>query len=72
VSAAVRLPADMPVTFRLRRDHLGAPYFSETNFVTISGKLEIGGVSRGVLSDQTSRFRWSIAIVGALERAWLD
>jgi hypothetical protein len=36
----------MPITFRLRRDHLGAPYSSETNFVAISGEMEIGGVSR--------------------------
>jgi hypothetical protein len=48
------------------------PYSSETNFGTISGKLEIGGVSRDVLSNQTSRFPWSIAVVAAMERDWLD
>jgi hypothetical protein len=32
----------MPIAFRLRRDHLGANYLSETNFVAISGQMEIG------------------------------
>jgi hypothetical protein len=80
--------AAMPITFHLRRDHLGAPYSSETNFVAISGELEIGGVSREVFTDQSSRFGWSISAVNtrpgngwadtvdeakaALERAWLD
>jgi hypothetical protein len=78
----------MPITFRRRRDHLGAPYSSETNFVAISGELEIGGVSREVFTDKSSRFGWSISAVNtrpgngwadtvdeakaALERAWLE
>jgi len=78
----------MPVTFRLRRDHLGAPYSSETNFVAISGELEIGGVSREEFTDQSPWFGWSISAVNtrpgngwaatvdeakaALEPAWFD
>jgi hypothetical protein len=48
----------MPITFRLRRDHLGAPYSSETNFSALSGQMEIGGMSREVFTDQRSKFRW--------------
>jgi hypothetical protein len=63
----------MPITFRRRRDHLGAPYSSETNFVAISGELEIGGVSREVFTDKSSRFGWSISAVNTRPgNGWAD
>jgi hypothetical protein len=51
---------------------IGAHYSSETNFVAISGQMEIGGVSWDVLSDQTSRFRWSRGVVDSVpvSAAW--
>jgi hypothetical protein len=47
----------MPITFRLRRDQLGAPCTSESNFAAIRGEMEIGGVSREVFAVETERCR---------------
>jgi hypothetical protein len=91
LAAGIKIPPIRPeIVSRatLHRDHRGASYSSETNFVALSGETEIGGVSREVFTDQNSRFEWSISAVNtepgngwadtvdkakaALERAWLD
>jgi hypothetical protein len=45
--------------------------FELSDPVAISCELEIGGVSREVLSDQSSRFGWSISAVNT-QPAWAD
>ena len=51
----------MPITWRLLRDHYGAPYSSDARWVAISGDMTIGTVGREVLTDYKGHWTWHTA-----------